>query len=107
MRSVEASLHVTAIVLNISFPGGNTLQEWANLTDKIASEIKKAEQQTRSAQKAERLKRLGALMIPADGFRLQWRNHVAHAREKYEDPEARQALSDVGRYLRKLSDAIS
>jgi hypothetical protein len=106
MRSIEASLHVSARVLGISFPGGIELQDWANLTEKIAAEISKQEKVPRSTQKAQQLKKLSELALPADCFRLVWRNHVAHAREKYEEPEARKALTHVAGYLKKLSDAL-
>jgi hypothetical protein len=106
MRSVEASLHAICKYLVISFPGGIDLQDWANLTDKIESEISKIEKQPRSQHKAESLKRLAELMLPADAFRLAWRNHVAHAREKYEAEEARQILRHVADYLKRLSDAL-
>jgi phage-related baseplate assembly protein len=108
MRSVEASLHTLCRTLGITFPGTVELQDWKNLTDKIKSEIDGLDQrQPRSPQKTAQLKMLSELMLPADGFRLAWRNHVAHAREKYEEPEARKILGYVGDYLKRLSAAMS
>lgn len=107
MRSVEASLHVICRVLGITFPGTVELTDWLNLTEKIKRVIDALQQQqTRSPQKTEQLKRLSELMIPADGFRLAWRNHAAHAREKYETEEARAVLGHVAGFLKKLSAAI-
>jgi hypothetical protein len=103
MRSVEASLHVLASSLGLSFPGSIKLQDWMNLTEKITSEISALEKQPRSEAKTKRLKTLSELVLSADCFRLVWRNHVAHAREKYEEAEARKALGHVGEYLKKLS----
>lgn len=77
-----------------------------NLTQKIKSELEEWERRPRTPQKSEQLKKLGELLLPADGFRVVWRNHVAHAREKYEDAEARKALRTVADYLRALSDAL-
>jgi hypothetical protein len=107
MRAIEASLHVLTRDLGIEFTGSlPELQDWANLTDKLKKEIDIQEKNPRSPQKAERLKHLSELLLPADCFRLAWRNHVAHARVKYEGQEARDVLRDVAVYLRKLSAAL-
>jgi hypothetical protein len=106
MRSVEASLHVLTKSLNITFPAPVELQEWANLTQKLKSEISALERQSRSQQKTEQLKWLAELLLPADCFRLAWRNHVAHAREKYESEEARSVLNHTAEFLKALSRKI-
>jgi len=106
MRAVEASLHVLARDLGISFPAPVELQNWAVLTDKIDAVIRQWNQAPRSQQKSEQQQKLSEVMLEANGFRLAWRNHVHHAREKYEAPEARVVLEHTGRYLRKLSDTI-
>jgi hypothetical protein len=106
MRSVEASLHVMCRTLNISFPGGIQIQDWIVLTEKIRVELDVVQKIPRSIQKANAQKCLAELLIPADGFRLAWRNHVAHAREKYENDEARAVLGHVAEYLRRLSSAL-
>jgi hypothetical protein len=106
MRSVEAGLHAFCRALGITFPGTVELQDWANLTEKIKSEIDKLNQQQRGPQKADQLKRMGELLLPADGFRLAWRNHVAHAREKYETHEARLVLRHVAEFLARLSATL-
>jgi hypothetical protein len=106
MRSAEASLHVLCHVLRIVFPGSIELQDWKTLEEKIQSEIKSQEQQPRSQRKAEQLKTLAGLMLPAQGFRLAWRNHVAHAREGYNESAALGILRHVADFLRTLSAAI-
>jgi hypothetical protein len=106
MRSVESSLHVFSKALGITFPGSVELQDWKVLTEKLKSEIDKWETKTRSSHKAEKLKSLAELLIPADGFRLAWRNHVAHAREKYEEEEARTIMRHVGSFLKHLSEGL-
>jgi hypothetical protein len=106
MRSVEAGLHALTKALAITFPGPVQLQDWINLTDKLQAELSKWQNRTRSPQKMEQQKWLAELLLPADCFRLAWRNHVAHAREKYEEQEARNVLINVGRYLKKLSDGL-
>jgi hypothetical protein len=103
MRSVEASLHVLASRLGLAFPSSVKLQDWVNLTEKIKSEVSALEKKPRSDAKTNGLRTLSELVLSADSFRLVWRNHVAHAREKYEEPEARKALGHVGEYLKKLS----
>lgn len=106
MRSVEASLHILASQLGIVFPAPIQLQDWKVLTDKIKSVIDGLEKQSRSRQKSERLKILSELLLPMDAFRTVWRNHVVHAREKYEYDEARKAITHVGSYLGTLSRTI-
>jgi hypothetical protein len=107
MRSVESSLHVLATRLNATFSGSTVeLQDWLALTEKIKTEIDKLQPLQRSQLKTEKQQALSELMIKADGFRLAWRNHVQHAREKYEDYEARKILGHVGDYLRLLSLAL-
>ena len=106
MRSVEASLYALCAHLGIVFSGGVNLQDWLVLAEKIKCEIARIEKQPRSQQKADSLQRLSGLMLPADAFRLAWRNHVAHAREKYEGEEARKVLNHVAEYLKRLSDAL-
>jgi hypothetical protein len=106
MRSAEASLHVVGSVLGISFTVPLVLVEWSNLTQKIDTEIKGWDSKPRSQEKTAQLKRLAELLLPADGFRLAWRNHVAHAREKYEEPQARRILQHVGEYLGRVSAAL-
>lgn len=107
MRSIESSLHATANYMGASFPGSlSELQDWIVLTDKIKSEIEKLQPLARGQEKTEKQKTLSELMIKADGFRLAWRNHVQHAREKYEEAEARKILGHVGDYLRGLSETL-
>jgi hypothetical protein len=106
MRSAEASLHALSRRLGISFVGSIELQDWKVLTDNIKSEISKLEQQARSQAKSDALKWLSELILPADAFRNAWRNHVAHAREKYEEDEARKIISHVADYLRHLSSGL-
>jgi hypothetical protein len=106
MRSVEASLYVLARKLAISFPAPVQLQDWAVLTEKIEAELKKWKTQPRSTQRDEESKWLSGLLVPANAFRFAWRNHVAHARTKYEDDEARRVLGHVGEYLKQLSDGL-
>jgi len=106
MRAVEASLHVLCGALGITFPGSIELQDWRALTDKIRAEIASWDNKPRTQEKSEQLKTLGELLIPADGFRLAWRNHVAHARDKYEDAEARSVLRYVADFLRRLSNCL-
>lgn len=107
MRSVEASLHVLANEMGVTFPGASVeLQDWLNLTEKIKSEIEKWEKRPRSDEKAKKLQALAELMVSADCFRLAWRNHVQHARERYETEQARPVLTHVGLYLKRLSEAI-
>lgn len=106
MRSAEASLHVLCRVLGIVFPGGIELQDWKVLEEKIQSEIKTQEQKPRSPEKTEQLKTLAGLMLPAQGFRLAWRNHVAHGREKYSESEALGVLRHVAEFLKTLSEAL-
>jgi hypothetical protein len=107
MRSIESALHATANYMGVSFPGSLVeLQDWLVLTEKIKSEIDKLQSLQRGQAKTERQKNLSELMIKADGFRLAWRNHVQHAREKYEEPEARKIMEHVGDYLRVLSATL-
>jgi hypothetical protein len=103
MRSVEASLYVVARTLGITFPGGVELQDWLPLTEKIQKEIDAWESRSRSPEKSEQLKLFAKLVLPADAFRLAWRNHVAHAREKYEADEAKRVLRNVADFLKSLS----
>jgi len=104
MRSVEASLHVLARLLGIGFGTPVELQDWAVLTQKIQAEIDKQQKLPRGESKSEKQQTLAQLVLNADHFRLAWRNHVQHAREKYEDEEARKVLAHVGDYLKILSD---
>jgi hypothetical protein len=106
MRAIEVSLHILAKDLDIDFPAPIELQDWANLTQKISSFIEQLEPQRKSQDKANKLTHFSELMIPANGFRLAWRNHVAHAREKYEYEEARRVIGYVGDYLKTLSEAM-
>jgi hypothetical protein len=106
MRSAEAALQVLAKAVGITFSAPVELHAWANLTQKLKSELDKWELKPKSQQKAERLKWLSELLLPADCFRLAWRNHVAHAREKYEEAEARSVLVNVGTYLKTLSNGL-
>jgi hypothetical protein len=107
MRAVEASLHALCRTLLIDFPGGIESQQWNSLTEKIQKTVDDEEQaKKRGLEKGERLKRLSELMIPADGFRLAWRNHVAHARERYEEWQAHKILGYVGDFLKTLSACL-
>jgi HEPN domain-containing protein len=103
MRAVEASLHALCKRLSVTYPGGVEQQDWKVLVEKIVAETKKVDLQKRSAEKAEALERLARLMLAADGFKNAWRNHVAHARQKYESTEADKVLRYVGDFFRDLS----
>lgn len=104
MRGVESSLHRLCGRLGIAFPGSAVdLQNWAALEDKIKAEISQLEQTARSPTKTEKLRDLAEVLIPVTGFRLAWRNHVAHARSTYEMEQAREILEHVARYLNALS----
>lgn len=106
MRAVESSLHVLCNILNIAFSAPVELQHWKVLEDKIKAELTKAEAASRSQQKTDRLQKLGKLLTAIAAFRVAWRNHVAHAREKYETEEARKILIAVGDYLIELNSGI-
>lgn len=108
MRAVEIGLRVLAKELRVTFPDPIDYQEWHTIIEKIQSEATTRcdRLQGREAKTAARSFYNGAVG-EFRAFKDAWRNHVMHARDSYDEPQALSVMNHVGEFMQRLSAKLS
>lgn len=84
-------------------PTETAYENWKNLVDQIEKRIRQREQDLpKGTAKSEHLKALSQAATQFDHFRLAWRNHVMHGRDRYDSREANEVLTAVRRFMKRL-----
>jgi hypothetical protein len=104
MRVLERGLRALAADVQKEF----TTQNWGQIIDQIESAISEENKKLRAGQ--ERNARLEFLSKAAREFfyfKEGWRNHVAHARTTYDEPQTKSIMVHVRDFMNHLSTRLS
>jgi hypothetical protein len=104
MRVLEPGLRVMAADVGETFD----VQQWHTIIELIESKIRaQAKAMPPGAPKGERLQFLSEAAKEFFYFKDGWRNHVAHAKASYDEPQALSVLTHVQIFMRHLSTKLS
>ena len=105
MRVLEKGLHLFATHLNVPFKTPIELENWQNIIEPIEKEIRRRESVLpKGSQKSKELQFMSEAAVQFRYFKEAWRNHVAHAREFYDETDARQIMDHVKQFMQSLSE---
>lgn len=99
MRALELALHRWAKQLGVTQFSAIELENWKNILDAADKKVRALEQQPKSPQKDAELKYYGETLAHFRAVKDAWRNHVAHARERYDEGRAMSILSHVREFM--------
>jgi hypothetical protein len=99
MRALELALHKWAIELGVSQFSAIELEHWKNILDAADKKIKQLEQQSKSHSKDAELKYYGETIGHFRSIKDAWRNHVAHARERYDEGRAISIMAHTREFM--------
>ena len=105
MRVLEHGLRHVAGVLNVPMAATIEYENWGNIIDQIEKAIRSIEQQPRGAEKSARSQFYSEAASQFRYFKNAWRNHVSHARAKYDEREAREVWTHVRQFMQQLAEA--
>jgi Skp family chaperone for outer membrane proteins len=107
MRAAEIGLRALAVYLGITLPLPLELAGWQELINKIESEIKaKRQNLAKGSVKDEELKFCSNAVALFAHLNDAYRIHVAHARQIYEEDQARSILDRTKEFLESLATKI-
>lgn len=93
--------------LGVSFPDKPIeLAEWQNILDKADSIVVNMKNLPRGTHKDEELKFYSQACVQLRYFKDAWRIRVAHARETYEDDQARRIFDHTLEFFETLSGRL-
>ena len=105
MRVVELALHAWGRSLDLSIKVPIELANWKEI--QRAAELKREElnNSQRSVERDKALEQLGRRLAHFLAIKDAWRNHVAHAREHYDEREAVAVWQHVKEFMRAMVDS--
>ena len=103
MRALELALHKWARELGPTQFAAIELENWKNILDVVEKRVKALEQEPKSTQKDAELKYYGETLAHFRAVKDAWRNHVAHARERYDEGRATSIMSHTREFMRLLA----
>jgi cytochrome P450 len=104
MRAAEIGVRVLAKALGVTFPDKPIeLAEWQNILDQADSKIVAKKNLPRGSAKDEELNFYSQAAVQFRYFKDAWRIRVAHARETYEDYQARRIFDHTLEFFETLS----
>lgn len=104
MGALEHGLHALAADVDVVF----SVQNWQGVIDEIEKKIKEiAKGPGSGVEKKERLQFLGEAAKEFTYFKDGWRNHSAHNKVSYGEPQAQSVLTHVISFLEALSKRLS
>lgn len=105
MRVLELGLRSIAAMVGIPSSANVDLQNWQNIIEQVEKKIRDIEQQQRSFEKVEALRFYSEAAAQFRYFKDAWRNHVSHARAKYDEQEAFNVWNHVRSFMQQLAEA--
>jgi hypothetical protein len=106
MRVAEYGLRALAKELQIGLSDRVDLESWKVVIDQINKAIKNYEEtEPRSPEKSERLRTYSEAAVMLGHFKNAWRNHVSHARGKYDARDAVTVWNAVRAFMQGLAKA--
>jgi len=103
MRVLEHGLRWLANDIGVIIESGIELENWKNVIDMIEKQIREIEKEPKSEAKSEKARFYSEAASQLRYFKDAWRNHVSHARAKYDEREARDIYNHVGPFMRALA----
>lgn len=107
MRAVERGLHVAAINLGVEFSHPIELAEWGSILREIEAKLEAMKKLPKSVKNDADLKFYSEAATEFRHFNNGWRIRVAHARETYEDAQAKAVLDHVRSFFEILSERLA
>jgi len=107
MRAVERGLHVAGQALGIQFPHPIELAEWGSILKEIEGKVEAMRKLPRSTKNDSDIKFYNEIAAEFRHFNSGWRIRVAHARETYEDGQAKAVLDHVMSFFEILSQRFA
>lgn len=105
MRGLELALHKWAAQLGASQFKAIELENWKNILDAAQRKIDQLQQQPKSPEKDATLAYYSETRAHFLSIKDAWRNHVAHARERYDEQRALAILNHAGEFFRLLASS--
>ncbi len=106
MRAVEIGLRTLAQDLNITFSNPVELMQWQDVANAVSSAIKKIANTPKTQKRDDDLRFYSQAASQFQYFKDGWRIHVAHARETYTEPQAKDVIEHVCAFFETLSDQL-
>jgi HEPN domain-containing protein len=106
MRAVELGLRSMAIDLGVSLSHPIELAEWKTLIDQIEIKIKDMHKLPKSEEKNKNITFYSDAASQFRYFKDAYRHHVAHAREIYEEDQAKSIMDRTREFLEGLATRI-
>jgi hypothetical protein len=103
MRALELALHKWALELGVDQFNALELENWKNILDAARKKIEGLEQQPKSIAKDAELQYYGETRAHFLAVKDAWRNHVAHARERYDEGRAQSILTHAREFMQLLA----
>ena len=106
MRVAEHGLRSLARELAISLSTNVEYENWKNVIEQIHGKIRALDQVLlKGAEKSEKLRVYSQAAINLEHFKNAWRNHVSHARGKYDERDAMNVWLHVRQFMHELAVA--
>lgn len=106
MRAVEVGVRALATELNVTFSYPLELAEWGTIVSEIEPKIEAIKQKPRSAQRDADLKFYSEAASQFRHFNNGWRIRVAHARESYNEAQAKIVLEHTVSFFETLATRL-
>ena len=104
MRALELALHKWALELGVTQFSAIELENWKTILDAAEKRIRALEQQPKSMVKDAELKYYSETLGHFRSVKDAWRNHVAHARERYDEERTLPIANHVREFMRLLAE---
>ncbi len=103
MGIMEHGLRALGKRVGVSLSPTIDLQNWHIIIEQIESQIKKWKQLPRDQQDQPEIEFCSRAASHFFAVKEAWRNHVSHARGRYDDEEARKVVGNVRDFMRVLA----
>lgn len=104
MRAAESGLGIVANALGVSMVGDENMR---NLVDGIQKAAKNLDDVPKHPNKKADSQFYCEIALEAGLMKDAWRNHAAHAKSVYTEPQSRDVLNATIRFFEKLSERFS
>jgi len=103
MAVLHFGLQDLAERLKVKFSQPFELMNWHNVLTEIEARIAVLQQKPKSLKKDAELERYSKAVIHFRYFKDAWRNHVSHARKRYDEQEAMRVAEHVRDFMREIA----
>jgi hypothetical protein len=107
MRAIEIGVHCMAAALGVTFSHPIELAEWGKIMGEIEPKIEALRKLPRSAENDANVKFYSEAASQFRHFNNGWRIRVSHARENYEEDQARKIIDAARSFYETLVERFS